>query len=230
MSVQVYFEFSTGLECPLWAPVGTKAAIISHVEEIEAALGLKRVKYLDNPVHWDHFDADYRAGFPKVGDETLCKTIGEHNHWVRRLYGDMMTWSKTAADGLEEITPADATEFWHGLTQLTVQPDRWTGDYYRNRMDHLYEVLRGHDSEGVSFDAKGLTPKQAGAVIGLFEQFLDPGDHRLEVPNGHDYLASSGDGGYVWCEKCGPAHPDDVDGCRKRKCPILAERKAEEAA
>ena len=106
-------------------------------------------------------------------------------------------------------------------------PERWTDDYFRDRMEHLYEVMRGRESEGVTFDAKPLTEKQAASIIRIFDQFLDPCDLRLDVPNGRDYLASSSDGGYDWCEKCGPMVWDDVGDCRKRGCPLLKELKAE---
>ena len=58
----------------------------------------------------------------------------------------------------------------------------------------------------------------------IFSTFLDKDDRRLDVPKGYDYLASSYDGGYTWCEKCGAVLPEDADACRKRKCPIRAER------
>lgn len=88
-------------------------------------------------------------------------------------------------------------------------------------MGSLYEVMRGRPSEGITFDVKALTPAQAGAVIRLFEQFLDTHDVRLEVPHGYDHLASSLDGGYQWCNKCfRPMAPEDGAGCRRRKCPL----------
>lgn len=73
--------------------------------------------------------------------------------------------------------------------------------------------------DGMSFDEKSLTPKQAAAVIRLFEQYLDPGDLRLDVPKGEDHLASSHDGGYIYCDKCGPVTWEHMEACRKKKCP-----------
>ena len=229
MSYHVFFDFSSGLAKSLKVPAGTKQSIKEHVEEIERILGLKRTKYESNPTHWDHFDPEYRNGFPSVDDETLCKTVQGHNAWVRSLYRNFGEWAEKPFKGskgkrAETISTMDAEKFWHALTELSVGPSRWTPDYYIDRMEHLYEVIRGRESEGVTFGAKALTTKQAAAVINMFSPFLDSGDRRLDVPNGYDYLASSYDGGYDWCEKCGPMHPDDVDGCRKRKCPIRAER------
>jgi hypothetical protein len=229
MSYSVFFMFSSGLKQRLRVPAGTKKAIIEHVEEVEKILGLKRTQYENNPIHWDGFDSQFANGFPGVDDELLCKTVSNHNAWVRGIYRDFGEWSKTPFKSSrghkgEWITPKDAEKFWHGFRTLGVGSSRWTGDYYTERMESLYEVMRGRESEGCTFDAKPLTEKQAAAVINIFSPFLDHDDRRLDVPNGYDYLASSYDGGYDWCEKCGPVHPDDVDGCRKRKCPIRAER------
>ena len=221
MSVQVFFAFSSGLAVTLKVPTGTKQALLTHVEEVEAILGLKRSKYKDNPVHWDHWDPEYRAGFPKVDDELLCKTVGSHNDWVRHTYRKFGEWSAHPVEGGEEITSEEAALFWHAFQELSVAPRRWTADYYRSRMESLYEVMRGRESEGVSFDVKALTPAQASAVIRIFEPFLDSHDLRLEAPHGHDYLASSYDGGYSWCDKCFRAMtPDDGACCPRRKCPL----------
>lgn len=226
MSVKVFFNFSLGLEQPLVAPKGTLASIIAHVEEVEEALGLKRMEVGTDDPHlaWDHWDERWRKGFPDVDDKVLCETIGNHNDWVRSLYNKFGGWFNSPVENGEIITPDDAKQFWHGLQTLTVRPDRWSADYYRARMEHCFEVLRGRENEGVSFDAKALTPAQAGAVIHLFETFLDPEDARLECPKDRDYLADSDE--YDWCAKCGAVMPDDVDNCRKRKCPVLAERNA----
>ena len=93
------------------------------------------------------------------------------------------------------------------------------------KMNHLYEVMRGRPDDGVSFDETPLTERQAAQVINIFSTYLDEHDMRLDVPRGHDYLASSYDGGYDWCEKCGCAvHPDDIGSCEKKKCPLREER------
>jgi hypothetical protein len=90
-------------------------------------------------------------------------------------------------------------------------------------MEHLYEVMRGRESNGVTFDVKPLTEKQAAQVINLFSEFLDPDDLRLNVPDGRDYLASSADGGYEWCDKCFKPIAEDDTSCRRRKCPLREE-------
>jgi hypothetical protein len=218
MSVHVFFSFSSGLKSPLFVPKGTKEGCIAHVTDVERKLGIARTQYLDNSVQWDTaFKWDIKA----IDDALLCETVLEHNDWVRSLYESFGEWSQEPIKDGETLTPQDAQEFWFGLEILDVPIEKWTEDYYRNRMEHLYEVMRGRDSEGVSFDTKGLTPRQAAEVIILFSEYLDEGDIRLDVPAGHDELAASSDGGYEWCEKCGKAiDPDDIDGCHRKQCPL----------
>lgn len=224
MSFQTFFSMTKGLTKPLMVPKGTLASILAHVDKVEDTLGLKRTPYGGNPVHWDHFDPAWRDGFPDVPDELLCKTVEHHNDWVRRLYVRTAAWSHSPVEDGEALTPEAASRFWHALVELEVRPERWTCGYYRARMNHLYEVMRGRDDEGVSFDTKALTPKQAAAVIRIFDRYLERGsDLRLDVPHGHDHLASSYDGGYDWCGTCfRPMAPDDVP-CRRRKCPFREE-------
>lgn len=219
MSYAVFFDFSTGLASPIQVPKGTLVTILAHVGQVEKALCLIPVKPEVGERRWDIT----RKSFQGIEDELLCETVERHNRWVRRLYDQISEWSEKPPREGEEITPEAAAKFWHALRRLTVPPARWTSDYYRARMDSLYEVMRGRDSEGVSLDTKALTPKQASAAIRLFSEFLDTNDLRLEVPNGHDFLASSYDGGYDWCEKCGPMISEDARCCRRRECPLREE-------
>jgi hypothetical protein len=219
MSYHVFFSFSSGLAKTMRAPKGTRAAIWQHVEEVEKALNLKREKYKDNPVRWSSWERDWS----KIGNEKLCEIIADHNDWVQEMYAKFAEWCAKSVSGGESITPKQSTEFWFGFERFKVPPSRWSEGYYRAQMERCYEVMRGRPTDGVGFDAKPLTEKQAAAVICLFSEYLDAHDLRLDVPNGYDYLASSYDGGYDWCEKCGPCHPDDWSSCRKRKCPLIAE-------
>ena len=122
------------------------------------------------------------------------------------------------------------SEFWMMLTDITVPVEKWTADYYRNRMEHAYAVMRGLNSKGETLNSrKPLTVEQADAVICLFSQWLDDEDIRLAVPEGRDWLASSADGEYDWCGTCGKAiDADDVPkkerNCRKKGCAIRANR------
>lgn len=218
MSYHVFFGFSTGLAHALRVPLGTRQALIGHVEAIEARLDLKRTRYEDNPLHWD------RSGMEKIADEIVCDAVETHNAWVRRVYAQFEAWARSPVPDGEVLTPQAAEAFWHGLEILSVDPSRWTAEYYRARMASLYEVMRGREDAGVTLDAKALTPRQAAAVIRLFAEFLDRNDLRLDVPAGHDHLAALQDGGYDWCERCGqPKTIEDGLACRRRKCPLAAQ-------
>lgn len=203
MSFHVFFDFSTGLAKPIHAPAGTLDRIIAHVEFVEKTLGLD----------WENMK-------PKesVSDEIYCKTAGRHNRFVRWLYSRFEEWSKKPVENGEVITPDAAKKFWHGLHMINVPTIRWTKDYYQDRMEHVFNVLIGDDDEGVTLGEKALKPKQAAAVIRLFQEYFE-NTVDLEVPNGCYFLTDD----YVWCEKCGPNRYEDVSDCRKRKCPLREE-------
>jgi hypothetical protein len=252
MSYAVHFSFSLGLSVPLTVPKGTKQSLIDHVAEVERVLELKRIKPYSqhdrDAGHADHWDSFGREkAWADIDDELLCKTVQHHNAWVVETYKWFGIWAKEPfsvpvkrtnenclywyVTEVETITPEDAREFWPGFTTLDVPVERWSRDYYQNRMEHLYEVMRGRPQEGVTFDAKALTEQQAGAVINLFSEYIDLHDIRLEVVqspgrgfNGQDRIASSHDGGYTWCDGCfKPIDYDCIGECKKRGCPLLKE-------
>ena len=211
MSFHVFFGFSQGLARPLQVPAGTLASYHQRLLEVEQALKLER-----DGNHWNQWKMEYEG----VPNELLCETVENHNNWVQQVYRNFGKWAAEPVLDGDTITVADADNFWFGLTLLNVPPSRWTADYYEARMSALYEVMRGRETDGMSFDVKALTPKQGAAVINLFAQYLDHHDRNLDVPNGRDHLASSSNGGYEWCEKCGPMDDEAIHACRKRKCPI----------
>ena len=216
MSYHVFFGFASGLAKPLKVPIGTLKDIADHVEWVERTLDMQSPGG-GSIWHWFNLrDACNRAEM-----ETLCEVASKHNTFVRWLYERLGEWSKTPVKGGETLTPTKAKKFWEALQEISVPVEKWTPDYYIGRMEHLYEVMRGRESEGVTFDGKALTTKQAAAIINIFSPYLDDDDRRLD---GCDYLASSYDGEYDWCEKCGAVLPEDADRCTKRKCPIRAER------
>ncbi|MFH0995783.1 MAG: hypothetical protein V1844_09845 [Pseudomonadota bacterium] len=215
MSYKMFFEFSSGLTGPIQAPKGELQRILDHVKSVEESLGYETEQYKDNPKRW-------KSTKPSDGvtNKVFCEVAEDHNRFVMRLFDAASDWHEKPPADCETITPEDATKFWHGLRLIHVPPERWTGDYYRARMESLYDVMRGRESDGVTFNEKPLTPRQAAQVINLFSPFLDESDLRLDVPKGHDYLASSCDGGYVWCEKCGAVTSEHAEMCQKRKCPV----------
>lgn len=217
MSYQVYFMFSEGLNKAIMVPKGTIDRMQKHIEDVESTLNIKREKYKDNPERWAH------TNYSDISDKVLCETAESHNARVRWFYELLEKSSNEAAKEPEELTNDVFQQLLPGLSMIRVKPERWTGDYYTERMQALYEVMRGRDCEGISFDAKKLTEKQAAAVVTLFSEFLDHDDRRLDVPKGHDYLASSYNGGYEWCEKCGAITYEDSLQCRRSTCPLLAE-------
>lgn len=223
MSYSVFFDFSSGLNKSILVASDTLKKVLAQVQHIESALGYETTQYRDNPKRWKNTKA--KDG---VSDKVLCETAEQHNGFVRWLYHAFNEWNENPPKKAETITPKDAEKFWHGLQIINVPPERWTGDYYRARMESLYEVMRGLEGEGVTFDEKALTPRQAAQVINLFSEYLDKEDLRLDVPLGHDYLASSSDGGYEWCEKCGAITYEDAVDCRKRKCPLRAELRVDQ--
>lgn len=222
MSYHVLFNMSTGLSSPITVPKGTLDKILAHVQDIEQTLGYETVQYKNDTKGWK--TTDPKAG---VSDETFCQVVEQHNAFIRQLYRDFGGFSeKPAIDG-ELITPKQSTAFWHGLITIEVPLERWTEEYFRARMDDLYETMRGR-GEFVTFDSKPLTIRQAADVIGLFSAFIDKWDLRLDVPIPCDSLASSSDGGYIWCERCGAVTEDHAEKCTKRKCPIKEEWRQEE--
>ena len=218
MTYHVFFSFSQGLSRPIKAEPGTLERILTHVGHVEKTLGYKTTQYMDNPPYWES-----TVPMDGVTNKVFCKTAEDHNNFVRWLYYRLAEWSENPPDPFEEITPEDAKKFWHGLQMIEVPWTRWTRSYYIARMECLYEVMRGRESEGISFDAEALSPEQCAAVMNLFSQYLDDHDTRLDVPRGHDYLAASDDGGYEWCEKCGAVTYEDAMECGKKDCPLREE-------
>jgi len=216
MPHHVFFMFSSGLEKPIRAPAGTKGAIARHVEYVERTLNLTRTQYEDNPWHWDH---RLDKAWANISDDALCNAVTVHNRWVRGLYLKFDEWAKDPVVGGDTITPEDAKGFWGALRILSVPMERWSEQYYFERMEYVYSVLRGHECAGTEMRAEALTAEQARDVIWLFSQWLDRWDSDIEVPLGCDHIASSKDGGYIWCDNCGAVTEDHVAECEDPKCP-----------
>ena len=233
MSYHVFFSMSAGFSpgMAMTVPEGTAEACRAHVADVERELGFEATRYKASAPTWGGMRV--KDG---VTDEVLCRVADDHNGWVRYLYKQLeewssADWSKPPKRGVktEVLTSETGMTFWAGLHEIIVPPERWTRGYYRRRMEHLYNVMRGLESEGQTFAGEARTPKQAGAVIHAFEPFLGE-RHQLdlEVPNGLDELRSSYDGGYYWCTGCGPVAWEDWEdeedepsetcpGCRAKK-------------
>jgi len=221
MGYKCFFTMSAGISKTIIVPKGTIADALERIEEVENTLGIKREKFLKNPTRWAW------NNYKDIPDEVLCKVAEKHNDWVRSFYNTLERYSVDAFFIGEKLTPKIFSKILVGLNFIEVPPERWTGDYYTERMKTLYEVMRGRECEGISFDTKPLTEKQAANVILLFSEFLDHHDRRLDVPKGRDYLASSYNGGYDWCEKCGAITYEDAQNCETKKCPLLKEYEEE---
>ncbi len=224
MSYHVLFDLSIGLSKPITVPRGTLENILAHIHWAEQELGL----IIEENPQSQSGKKYYRNHQPKEGvsDETFCQVAEKHYQFIRELYQEFADCSQTPCVEGETITPEESEKFWYGLTTIEVPVERWTMEYFRARMEEIYDVLRGNSSllkSNIFFDSKALTARQAAEVIGVFSAFLDKWDLRLDVPKDRDYLASSYDGGYYWCEKCGAVTEEDAARCRKRGCPIRKE-------
>lgn len=216
MSFRVFFDFSAGISRPLIVPAGTYDRMMSHVAKTESALGIEREEY-NGEIRWNHWPLVKKTS--EISDDLYCQVVEEHNKTVRWFYGVLSAASSNVASATTEVlTPEMAQDFWLGLGQLTVPIERWSKEYYRARMDAVYECLRGHESEGMTFDSEPLSPSQAGDVIVLFSQWLDRGDIRLAVKKGADHLSSSYWGEYEWCSGCGAVDASEITWDEEADC------------
>lgn len=220
MSYRVYFELSTGLKHAVTVPAGWFERAMLHARQVENRLHIERDT---DTGQWK------RTKFEGVPDDVLCGTAEMHNAWVRHVYDELATYAVSPPQGaVEVVTPEKARELWPALHFIDVPPERWTANYYKGRMEVLFEVMTEGECNGISFDVETLTPEQAGMVVLLFAEFLDTHDIRLAVPRGYDFLARSDTGEYDWCEKHGEAiYVDDscseVATCDVSDCPLVME-------
>jgi hypothetical protein len=215
MKFHTYFAFTNGLTESVHVPLGTLQELRNNFKAVEKALGCT--------IPESTWEKNINPPQPQF-DEVLCGSVDRHNKAVIRFYG-LVGAKLEQSVGTEVITPEIAATFWKQLKIIELSPKFWSEDYYRDRMEHLYEVLRGRESEGVTtWSNAKLTPTQAANVINLIASYLEPkhSDLRLDVPKGHDYLASSYDGGYEWCDRCKSAIADsDIGDCKNRRCPLV---------
>lgn len=244
MSYHIFFDLSTGLSRRLRVPKGTRQRILIHIAETEQTLGLKRTPTYtpegEPPRagwHWREPGADMiahlgeRPKWPEsraweAKQEGMASCVREHNHFVRSLY---RLFTEKHTGKTELLQPKDSVEWWGGLASLDLPTDLWTRDHYEEHLRHLGRLLLRGEDEGVRLDCK-LKPKQAAAILNLLDCELDRYhgfdvraaltlNHRLQV-TGH--VGFSYDGGYDWCEQCGPIDEDyfraRVARCSRAKC------------
>ena len=207
---------------PTYTPEGEKQRPGWHWDKISESIFVTAGDKVDTklPQWW----LDDRARDAKI--ERMASRVREHNSFVRRLYEELGEWSKKKPSGkCEKITPKQAQEFWGGLAEIELPRSLWPEEHFRDHMEHLFEVLTKGKSRGTCLDCKPLDLEQAGALIMLFEDALDEWgyDLRFSVPldenlKPYDFLATSNDGGYDWCSKCGPILESDFHA-RCEKCP-----------
>lgn len=166
---------------------------------------------------------------------TMAAAVRLHNDEVRSLYRDLSEWQKRKwkRGETERITVEQSVEFWGGLEILEFPRELWDREHYTAHMEHLHELLTTGESRGTSLNCKPFNAKQADALINLFENEIDQWgfDARFSVPldenlKPYGLIASSYDGGYDWCSKCGPIHTDDFHS-RCRVCPHAKKGKCE---
>ena len=240
MSVETRFMFTQGLSKPVQVQAGTLAMIESHKAMLVEIFDLG-----DDPSEW-HWAVREKLrtrsvpashGLDRVPareddaglltDKHVREIASAHQRFVDTIWARMLPEKPEPLRGDQETISVDrAAEFWPVLTlSIKVPYWRWTAEHYHDRMEHAYEVMRGRSSEGEHFDQEPLRVRQANAVIRVFSRWMDEHDVRLEVPNGHDELKRSDDGGYSWCENCGAIDEWEVRSeaarCERAKdCPL----------
>lgn len=215
VSHHVMFSFSTGLNKSIKVPKGKCEEIKAAVEWITKEAGLEVEKYMENPPHWKSY-----TPAKNIKDNRACELVRDHNAWVQRLYKNIAEWSKNPPKDYEEMTPEFASSIWYGLDTLDIPISRWSKEYYKQEMQELFDIMTGSEDFPTEWGEKKLTPKQAAAVIHLFEEYLDEHDIRLELPKGGDTLLDSDE--YFWCENHGAIPHDEAEETKRGKirCPI----------
>lgn len=203
--MKTYFQLASGIKEPISVPVGTCAALESHIESVTKTLELEVVQYKDNPPRWGRYSPPQH-----IPNHIAARTVFEHNRFVREFYDDLAKWSQSPPDeACESFTPEFAASIWYGLSMLSIDYDRWIEEVYVEEMEMLFDVMRGQERGGIKFGEDPLTDKQAAAVISLFSAYFDRDDVRLTLPNDCDFLVTSDD--YYWCPSHGAWHWQDVE-------------------
>ncbi|HRQ87533.1 MAG TPA: hypothetical protein PLA50_01975 [Bacteroidia bacterium] len=171
---------------------------------------------------WWLADRERDKRIAEMGSAVRC-----HNDRVRRLYEHLREWQgkKWKRGESERITVEQSLEFWGGLQILDLPRELWDREHFTDHMEHLYELLSTGSSRGKTLEGGAFDAKRVADLIWLLEGELDQWgfDARFEIPldenlEPYDFIASSYNGGYDWCSKCGPILSDDFYA-RCRVCP-----------
>jgi hypothetical protein len=237
MSYQVLFSFSKSFSRDQRVPKGTLKRILDQISTAEQSLGLQRELTFtpENETqrpgwHWhrtkqamlNHAGAKIDTTIPdwhlldrrrKELINEMGNNVRHHNSFVLHLYESLNEWQtkKWKRGESEVITVKQSEEFWGGLQQLELPRELWDKDHFTDHMEHLHLLLTTGKSGAVSLDCKPFNPKQASALLNIFESELDQWgyDLRFAIPldenlKPYDFITTSHDGGYDWCSKCGP--------------------------
>jgi hypothetical protein len=201
---KVFFDFTVGFSRDLYFPAGTYQRVFSVIRETEKQLRIPIETYRGE-LRWGAWSGEH------LDDDKYCDIAWDHNRMVERFYKNCTeATTYPTKKRPERITVNAAKRLFVGLRRIEIQPERWSAAHYQKKMQSIYKVMRGQESEGATFDSDPLTVSQARAVIILFSQFLDRHDIRLDVCKGDDWLTNSYDEGYFWCSGCGAVDYEDL--------------------
>lgn len=208
--IHIFFAFSEGLKQDIYVSKKTIEYVmhkvglqmdtldISDIAEIPDMSSLERFAE-------KHFEQGHR------GDEAICEFASEQCKLVEMAY-DMVQKAtpEPTTENTALLTQGDFKAILPMLKQVDVPIERWSKDYHRERMDEVYEILRGRPTDKVSWEIPPLTEEQAAGVVWLIDVVLGVDRHQndLAVCKGQDHISDTNE--YHWCEKCGAVDYDDT--------------------
>lgn len=166
------------------------------------------LRHFPNEDHWSN---------PNAGNNKLCCMARHHNYFVRYMYYAMRDDRNAKNTELVKLTPKKAATYWPMFREITVPPERWNDEYYKEEMNELMLVFQRKGDDYVTFEAPPLTLEQAAQVVIAFAPYLDKHDIRLALPHGCGELYPSEE--CVYCvEKGEDFLENDMDNSECRKC------------
>lgn len=207
-------QFSTGLKKSIMIKKSTMEYLERHKEWLIKEFGgidvraQNWLKHFPNKDHWSN---------PDAGNNKLCSMARHQNYFVRHMYYAMRDDRNAKDVELVKLTPKKASSYWPMFHEVTIPPNRWSAEYYKEEMNELMLVLQGKGDDYVTFEAPPLTLEQAAQVVIAFDHYLDKHDIRLTLPRGCDELYPSEE-----CQYCLEMGEDflenDMDDYECRRC------------